>query len=65
MFLQCELKKSTAFYYFFTRKVMLTAPADAFVFFPGGFGTMDEFFEVVDMIELRKMAKVPIILIDK
>ncbi|MBU0596561.1 TIGR00730 family Rossman fold protein [Patescibacteria group bacterium] len=59
------VKKSTAFYYFFTRKVMLTAPADAFVFFPGGFGTMDEFFEVVDMIELRKMAKVPIILIDK
>ncbi len=54
--------KSTAFYYFFTRKVMLTAPAHAFVFFPGGFGTMDEFFEVVDHIHLGKMCEVPIVL---
>ncbi|MFH1286824.1 MAG: TIGR00730 family Rossman fold protein [Candidatus Magasanikbacteria bacterium] len=54
--------KSTAFYYFFTRKVMLTSPAHALVFFPGGFGTMDEFFEVVDHIELGKMCGVPVIL---
>lgn len=56
------VKKSTAFYYFFTRKVMLTSPANAFVYFPGGFGTLDEFFEVVDLIELNQMSRVPIVL---
>lgn len=59
------VKKSTAFYYFFTRKVMLTSPANAFVYFPGGFGTMDEFFEIVDNMELGKMQKVPIVLVGK
>lgn len=57
--------KSTAFYYFFTRKVMLTSPANAFVYFPGGFGTMDEFFEVIDLMELNKMERAPIILVGK
>ena len=59
------VKKSIAFYYFFTRKVMLTSPANAFVFFPGGFGTLDEFFEVVDNIELGYFPKVPVILVGK
>src|SRR3989344_4934549 len=59
------VKKSTAFYYFFTRKVMLTSPADAFVFFPGGFGTMDEFFEIVDCMDLGVMTKVPVILVGR
>lgn len=59
------VKKSAAFYYFFTRKVMLTSPANAFVYFPGGFGTMDEFFEVVDLIELNKMNRVPIVLVGR
>ena len=57
--------KSLDFYYFFTRKVMLTSPAHSFVFFPGGFGTMDEFFEVVDHMELGKMCTLPLILIGK
>ncbi len=57
------VKKSVAFYYFFTRKVMLTAPANAFVFFPGGFGTLDEFFEVVDLIEQGYLPDSPIILV--
>ena len=57
------VKKSIAFYYFFSRKVMLTAPANAFVFFPGGFGTLDEFFEVVDNMEIGYTPKVPIVLV--
>lgn len=57
------VQKSIAFYYFFTRKVMLTSPGNAFVFFPGGFGTLDEFFEVVDYMELGFMDKAPIVLV--
>lgn len=57
--------KATSFYYFFTRKVMLTSPANAFVYFPGGFGTMDEFFEVVDLIDLGFILPTPIVLVGK
>lgn len=57
------VKKSAAFYYFFTRKVMLTSPANASVFFPGGFGTLDEFFEVVDLMEQGYMPESPVILV--
>jgi len=59
------IKKSAGFYYFFTRKVMLTSPAQAFFFFPGGFGTLDEFFEVLDLIEINRMPKIPIIALFK
>jgi uncharacterized protein (TIGR00730 family) len=55
----------TSFNYFFTRKVMLTSPANAFIFFPGGFGTMDEFFEVVDLMALGMINEVPIVLVGK
>src|SRR3989338_2813193 len=55
--------KFTSFNYFFTRKVMLTSPANAFVFFPGGFGTMDEFFEVVDLMDLGMMHHVQVVLV--
>ncbi len=57
--------KSLDFSYFFTRKVMLTSPAHAFIFFPGGFGTMDEFFEVIDHMEIKKMCELPIVLVGK
>ena len=57
------VKKSTAFSFFITRKVMLTAPSQAFVCFPGGFGTLDEFFEIADYIELGFMMRTPIILL--
>lgn len=59
------VKKSTAFYYFFTRKVMLTAPSLAFVVYPGGFGTLDELFEVLDMMEMGYMDRVPVVLVGR
>lgn len=51
------------FYYFFTRKVSMTFAADAFVVFPGGFGTLDEAFEVLTLIQTGKMAHMPFIFV--
>jgi uncharacterized protein (TIGR00730 family) len=51
------------FEYFFVRKVMFTKYAQGFVMMPGGFGTMDEFFEVATLIQTRKMSPVPLILV--
>ena len=51
------------FNFFFTRKVMMTFYTHAFVCFPGGFGTLDEVFEVITLIQTGKMPPVPIILV--
>lgn len=53
------------FNFFFTRKVMMTFYAHAFVCFPGGFGTLDEVFEIITLMQTGKMPRVPIILVGK
>ena len=56
--------KLVSFRYFFTRKLMFMAHADAVAVFPGGFGTMDELFEALTLIQTGKSNLVPIVLVE-
>ena len=53
---------SLSFRYFFVRKVMFVKYAVAYIIFPGGFGTMDEFFESITLIQTHKIRPFPVIL---
>ena len=50
------------FHYFFSRKVCLVKYSSAFVYMPGGFGTLDEFYEVITLVQTGKLPRLPIIL---
>jgi len=57
-------EKLIHFRYFFTRKLMFLAQCDAVVLFPGGFGTMDEAFETLTLMQTGKASMIPIVLIE-
>ena len=57
--------RSLHFHYFFVRKVMLVKYATAFVLLPGGFGTVDEMFETVTLIQTHKIRPFPVILVGR
>jgi uncharacterized protein (TIGR00730 family) len=55
--------KNVAFDYFFVRKVMFVKYSQGFIVLPGGFGTLDEFFEAMTLIQTLKIGKFPIVLL--
>ena len=59
------LTDSITFDHFFVRKTMLAFASEVYIYFPGGYGTMDEFFEIVTLVQTKKIQPIPIVLYGK
>jgi uncharacterized protein (TIGR00730 family) len=59
------VNKSVTFEHFFVRKVLLVKYSYAFIIMPGGFGTMDEFFEILTLVQTKTITNFPIVLFGK
>jgi len=59
------LNKTITFEHFFVRKVLLVKYSYAFIIMPGGFGTMDEFFEILTLVQTKTVTNFPIVLFGK
>lgn len=59
------VKEEVKFRYFFARKVMFVKYAKALIIFPGGFGTMDEMFETLTLIQTKVLRRIPVIIYGK
>ncbi len=59
------LTEKFVFDHFFVRKVMLTYASEVYIYFPGGFGTLDEFSEILTLVQTEKIRRIPIVLFGK